>query len=348
MAIFENPNFDDHESVHAFSDPISGLKAFVAVHSTKLGPAAGGCRFWSYPTSSEALTDVLRLSRGMSYKNAMAGLNLGGGKAVVMKPEGKIDREALFGALGAFIDDLGGKYYTAEDVGMSPDDMRIIQKETKYVAGLDEGEAASGDPSPVTADGVFRCIRLGVEKKLGRSLKGVTVAVQGLGHVGYDLCGRLNVAGAKLIVTDINAEAVNKAIEDFGARAVTPDQIYSVKADVYAPCALGATINAKTVNALNVQVIAGAANNQLSIPAMGRVLADKGILYCPDYVVNGGGIINIAGEIEGKYDPAWVEKKLQGLENTLAEIIEIADNSEKTTDVIADEMARTRIAMAAS
>ena len=344
MAIFENSNFDDHESVHAFTDPKSGLKAFVAIHSTALGPAAGGCRFWTYPSSAEALTDVLRLARGMSYKNAMAGLSLGGGKAVVMKPEGDIDREALFGALGAFIDNLGGKYYTAEDVGMSPDDMRIIQQKTKYVAGLDEGEAASGDPSPVTADGVFRCIRLGVEKKMERSLKGITVAVQGLGHVGFDVCERLDKAGAKLVVTDINTEAVKRAVEEFGARAVAPDQIYAVNADVYAPCALGATINKDTIEILKAQVIAGAANNQLSIPAMGQILADKNILYCPDYVVNGGGIINIAGEIKGKYDPAWVEKKLQGLENTLAEIIDIASNSDKTTDVIADEMARARIA----
>jgi len=344
MAIFENSNFDNHESVHAFTDTKSGLKAFVAVHSTALGPAAGGCRFWSYETSNDALTDVLRLSRGMSYKNAMAGLNLGGGKAVVMKPQGDIDREALFSALGAFIDNLGGKYYTAEDVGMSPADMRIIQKKTKYVAGLDEGEAASGDPSPVTADGVFRCIRLGVEKKMNRSLDGITVAVQGLGHVGYDVCARLSAVGAKLIVTDINQAAVARAIDEFGAQAVAPDDIYTAAADVYAPCALGATINPKTIDQLRVQVIAGAANNQLSVAAMGKQLDERGILYCPDYVVNGGGIINIAGEIEGKYDPAWVEKKLQGLETTLAEIIDIANNSNMTTDVIADEMARARIA----
>ncbi len=344
MPIFEHTDYDDHESVHVFADPESGLRGFIGIHSTARGPAAGGCRFWSYDMSDDALTDVLRLSRGMSYKNAMAGLDLGGGKAVVMKPEGDFDRDALFTALGKCIEGLGGQYYTAEDVGMSPDDMRVIRKQTKFVAGLDEGEAASGDPSPVTADGVFRSIELGVLKKMNCSLQGLTIAVQGLGHVGFDVCRRLHEAGAKLIVTDINKSVLEDAASQFDARIVGLDEIYGVNADVFAPCALGAILNPETIPQLKVKIIAGAANNQLSIPDMGKALQDKGILYCPDYVVNAGGIINVASEIEGTYNPDWVEEKLQGVQATLAEIIDLAARSGRTTDVIADEMARGRIA----
>lgn len=342
MAIFEHPSFDEHESVHSFYDKETGLKAFVAVHSTHLGPSAGGTRFWSYENSNLALRDVLRLSRGMSYKNAMAGLNLGGGKGVVMKPEGDFDREVLFTKYGEFLNSIGDAYYTAEDVGMTTDDMRTIRTKTDYVAGLDEGDAASGDPSPVTADGVFRCIKLAANKR-ELDLDGTTVAVQGLGHVGYTVCKLLHDAGAKLIVTDINQHAVMDAANEFGAKTVAPDQIFAQDADVFSPCALGAILNPDTIGQLKVGVIAGAANNQLSIPEMGQALQDKGILYCPDYVVNAGGIINIAGEIEGNYSPEWVEQKLQGVEKTLEEIIELAAESGRTTDTIADEMARSRI-----
>ncbi len=343
MAIFENADFDDHESVHAFTDPQSGLKAIIAIHSTKLGPSAGGCRLWQYVTSEQAMTDALRLSRGMSYKNAMAGLNLGGGKAVVMRPEGDFDREALFVAFGKAIQTLGGRYYTAEDVGVSPDDMRVVRRQTNYVAGLDDGEFASGDPSPVTADGVFRSIKLAADKKMNSSLKGLRIAVQGLGHVGFDLCKRLDHAGAELIVTDINSEILRTAESEFGAKIVVPDDIYAVDADIYAPCALGATLNPKSLDQLKVSVIAGAANNQLSVPQMGQQLHEMDVLYCPDYVVNGGGIINIAGEIDGSYNKDWVEDKLQGLENTLSEIIDLASTSHRSTHVIADEMAQARI-----
>lgn len=343
MSVFENVNFDNHEGVHAFTDTQSGLKAIIAVHSTHLGPAAGGCRLWTYVNSETAMTDALRLSRGMSYKNAMAGLNLGGGKAVVMRPEGNFDRPALFMAFGRAVAAVGGKYVTAEDVGVSPDDMRVVRAQTEFVAGLNEGEFASGDPSPVTADGVFRSIKLGAQKKLGTGLKGLRISVQGLGHVGFDLCRRLDAVGAKLIVADINADVLAQAESQFGATIVAPDDIYAVEADIYAPCALGATINAQTVEILKVQVIAGAANNQLHIPEMGQTLQEKGILYCPDYVVNAGGIINIAGEIEGNYSREWVEGKLGGLEKTLADIIDTAASTGRSTDVIADEMAQHRI-----
>ena len=347
MAIFENIDFDDHESVHAFSDPESGLKVIIGIHSTHLGPSAGGSRLWSYETSDDALTDVLRLSRGMSYKNALAGLNLGGGKAVIMRPDGEFDRAKLFRALGKSIDSLGGRYYTAEDVGVSPDDMQNVLSQTKYVAGLNEGEAASGDPSPVTADGVFRSIRIGYEKKTGeKSLEGVHVAVQGLGHVGYKLCEHLHGAGAKLSVSNISTDVLRKAESEFDAKVVEPDEIYGVKADIFAPCALGAIINPETLDQLKVKVIAGAANNQLSVAALGQDLMDRGILYCPDFVVNAGGIINIAGEIEGSYSREWVENKLDGLEQTLADIIDQSTETGRPTNAIANEMARKRIGRA--
>ena len=346
MDIFTHESFDDHESVHVFTDPKLGLKVFIAVHSTHCGPAAGGVRFWSYEHAGEALNDVLRLSRGMSYKNAMAGLKLGGGKAVLMKPEGDFDREELFAAYGRCIDTLGGKYYTAEDVGVTTDDMRVVHGQTQFVAGLDDGEAASGDPSPVTADGVFRCIRLAVRKKMNSELQGKTIAVQGLGHVGYHVCRLLTQAGAKLIVTDINASVLRQAQEELGAIIVDPDAIYTVHADVFAPCALGAVINPDTIHVLRVKAIAGAANNQLSTPDMGQELQTRDILYCPDYVVNAGGIINIAGEIEGSYDPKWVEEKLCGIETTLSEIIDQSAKTGRSTDVIADEMAQERIGRA--
>ena len=344
MAVFEQTDFDEHESVHTFMDRDSGLRAIIGIHSTHLGPAAGGARLWTYESSQDALTDVLRLSRGMSYKNAMAGLNLGGGKAVIMRPDGDFDRAKIFTALGTCINELGGKYVTAEDVGVSPDDMRNVQTQTKFVAGLNEGDAASGDPSPVTADGVFRSIQVGLEKKTGsRSLKGIRVAVQGLGHVGYDLCRRLHKAGAKLTVTDINTAVLKQAEADLSAKLVEPDEIYGVDMDVFAPCALGAVINPDTIDRLTCQVIAGAANNQLSVAALGQDLLDRGILYCPDYVVNAGGIINIAGEIEGSYCREWVEDKLVGIEKTLADIIDQSEKSGRPTNAIANEMARQRI-----
>lgn len=344
MAIFEHIDFDDHESVHAFTDPECGLKAFIGIHSTVRGPAAGGARLWTYESSGEALTDVLRLSRGMSYKNAMAGLNLGGGKAVIMRPEGDFDRVKLFTALGKCINDLGGRYYTAEDVGVSPGDMRNVLARTKYVAGLDEGDAASGDPSPVTADGVFRSIQVGYEKKTGsRSLKGVRIAVQGLGHVGFNLCQRLHKAGASLTVTDINTTILKKAETELDAKIVEPNDIYDVAADVFSPCALGAVIHPDTIDRLKCKVIAGAANNQLSVAEMGQDLMARDILYCPDYVVNAGGIINIAGEIEGAYSRDWVDEKLIGIEKALADIIYQSAKVGRPTNAIANEMARERI-----
>jgi len=343
MSTLEHVSFDDHESVHVFTDRQSQLKAFVAIHSTHNGPAAGGVRVWTYKNSGDALDDVLRLSRGMSYKNALAGLKLGGGKAVIMRPSGDFDRAALFAAFGRCLNTLGGKYYTAEDVGATTEDMRVIRQQTTFVAGLDEGAAASGNPSPITADGVFRSLETAAQKKMGRTLDGLVIAVQGLGHVGFEVCHLLSKAGAKLIVTDINSEVLEQAKARFGAEIVAPDDIYGVDADIFSPCALGAVINPHTIIQLKVSIIAGAANNQLSVPKMGQELQNRDILYCPDYVVNAGGIINIAGEIEGCYNPAWVEERLQESQKTLADIIDRAEKTGRTPGDIADEMAGQRI-----
>lgn len=341
MFVFDHPSFDDHEDVHAFIDPASGLKAIIAIHSTARGPASGGCRLWSYVSEDAAIDDVLRLSRGMSYKNAMANLDLGGGKAVIIKPEGDFDRTALFAAFGIVIDTLGGRYITAEDVGVSPADMQTIRAQTAHVAGLDSG---SGDPSPITAEGVYRGMRAAAQHRLGReSLDGLTVSVQGIGHVGYSLCEHLHKAGARLIVTDINADALEKAKQEFGAIIVAPNDIYRQKADIFAPCALGRSINPDTLPQFQVKIVAGAANNQLSTPEMGANLHRNNILFAPDYVINAGGIINIASEISGTYDRNWVNGKLDELEATTNDVFVQAKRKNRAPHDVADEMARQRL-----
>ncbi len=344
MSVFENPSFDDHESVTFFADPPAGLRAIIAVHSTARGPGAGGVRFWSYPSSAEALTDVLRLSRGMSYKNAMADLPLGGGKAVLMKPAGAFDRAVLFEAYGRCVDSLGGRYITAEDVGVGVEDMRAVRRATRHVGGLPEGEAASGDPSPATAKGVFLGVRSVARRALGRDdLAGVTVAVQGVGHVGERLCRLLARAGASLIVADVARGVAARVAEELGGRAVAPEDIYDAEADIFAPCALGAIINPSTIERLRVKAVAGGANNQLATPDIGDRLAERGILYAPDYVINAGGIINIAAEVSGRYDPAWVEEKLAASNATLEAVFDRAAAEGRPTHAVADEMALERI-----
>jgi len=345
MSVFENAAFDGHEAVSFFTDEATGLRAIIAVHSTTLGPGAGGTRLWTYPSSAEALTDVLRLSRGMSFKNAMADLPLGGGKAVILRPEGDFDRTALFEAYGRCVDAMGGSYITAEDVGVSVDDMRAVRRSTKFVGGLPGDEDGSGDPSVVTARGVFMGLLATAKRALGsEDLTGVTVAVQGVGHVGASLCGHLHNAGAKLIVTDIDEGAVADMVARYGARAVAPDDIYDQDADIFAPCALGAVINPKTIGRFNVKAIAGAANNVLATEEMGEALKERGILFAPDYVINGGGIINVASEIAGDYDAKWVETKLLQLRTTLEEIFTRAADEGRPTNAIADQIAKDRIA----
>jgi leucine dehydrogenase len=345
MSLFSHPDFDNHEAVHAFCDPASGLRAFIAVHNTNRGPASGGTRFWQYASDADALTDVLRLSRAMSFKNAMAQLDIGGGKAVILRPEGEFDRDALFAAYGRAIETIGGIYITAEDVGVSPSDMATIKTQTNHVAGLSEGENASGDPSPVTADGVFRGIKIAAERVFGtRDLSGRRIAIQGLGHVGYALAVHLANAGADLSVADINLEALSKAKDELGATIVPVGDIHAVDADIFAPCALGGAIRHETLSQLSAKIVAGAANNQLKTPDMAMALKQRGVLYAPDYVINAGGIINVAAEVSGDFDPKWVTGKLEQLEDTLATVFDRAANEERTTQDVADEMARERMA----
>ena len=346
MSIFSHPDFDNHEGVYTFSDPATGLKCFIAVHNTRLGPASGGTRFWTYGNDAEALTDVLRLSRAMSYKNAMAEIPLGGGKGVIMRPEGEFDRVALFAAYGRAIQKVGGQYITAEDVGVSPDDMKTIKTQTDYVAGLDEGGAASGDPSPHTADGIFRGLEVAVKHKLGvEGVGGLIVAIQGLGSVGYDLARRLKKSGARLIVADINEAATQRAADELGAEVVSVDSIHAQEADIFAPCALGGAINAQTIEDIQAYIIGGAANNQLETPDMGAEMLKRDILYCPDYVLNAGGIINVAAEVSGTYNYAWVDGKLDRLRDTLKEVFNRSDAAACPTNEVADNMARERLAV---
>lgn len=339
--------FKDHEQVVYLHDRETGLKAFIAVHDTSLGPSAGGCRMWNYDNELEALNDVLRLSRGMSFKNAIAGLKLGGGKAVIMANARTDKSDALFQAFGRMINGLGGKYITAEDVGMTVDDMEIIAGETKYVAGLTKGAHASGDPSPFTATGVYLGIKSAVKHKTGKdSVEGLTIAVQGVGHVGYYLCKLLHEAGAKLLVSDINQDSLSRVEQEFGAEIVDLDKILSCDVDVLSPCALGAVINDETIDQIKAKIIAGAANNQLARDDHGQTLMDRGILYAPDYVINAGGIINVAAETRGAYDVDWVNAKVDRIYDNLKVIFDRSVSEKRPTNQIADELANEIIAKA--
>jgi leucine dehydrogenase len=344
MAVFSHPDFSNHEGVYFASDKETGLRAIIAVHSTVRGPSAGGTRFWSYKNDTAALTDVLRLSKAMSYKNAAADLPLGGGKAVILYPEGDFDRVRLFEAYGRALERLNGSYITAEDVGVSPEDMDVIHSQTDYVAGLTKGEAASGDPSPVTAEGVFRGIKAGVEHIWGNeSLEGKRVAVQGLGSVGYSLCEKLSEAGAALYIADINETVIEKAKIELEAKVVGVDAIHAQEVDVFAPCALGGAINETTIPDIKARLIGGAANNQLSSDAMMTLLEERKITYLPDYVLNGGGIINIAAEVSGEYNPEWVEQKLVGLKTTIQDILAKAKAEGVSTLSVANQIAEERL-----
>lgn len=351
MTLFDSPAFEGHEGVHAFYDEASGLKCIIAVHSTARGPAAGGCRMWTYPTAEAALEDALKLSRAMSYKNAMADIDLGGGKAVIIGDSRTQKTPALFEAFGRAVERVAGHYWAAEDVGVSPADLAHTRTQTRYVAGLDGHPAASGDPSPVTAEGVFRGIQLCVRRALGRELDGVTVAIQGVGHVGAFLAEKLAAAGARLVIADVNREAVDEVAVRTGARIVSPSAIFDAPAEVFAPCALGGAVNADTLLRLSAKVIAGGANNQLANPDIGKALFSRGVLYAPDYVINGGGIINVAGEIRAlergeAFDPAWVEGKVSRMIQTLGEVIDRSEAERRPTHEIADEIARARIVAA--
>lgn len=342
--LFDHESFDDHESVVFVRDAASDLSAIIALHSTLRGPAAGGTRLWRYGDDREALTDVLRLSRGMTYKNAMAGLPLGGGKTVVLAPEAIRDRQALFQALGRAIERLGGAYWTAEDVGVVPDDMAAAARETRYVAGLETGRHASGDPSPATARGVFSCLMAGAEHLWGQQdLSGLTAAVQGLGHVGHHLCELLQAAGANLIVTDLDEARALAVARRFGAKTVGPGEILRQRMDIFVPCALGGILTETSAERISARLICGAANNQLARDSVATHLARRGKLYLPDYVVNAGGIINVATEILKIDDPNWIEQKLAGLATTIREVIDQAEAEGNSTAAVADAIARSRI-----
>ena len=340
MKLFDTLAEMGHEQLVVCSDPSAGYRGIIAIHSTTLGPALGGTRFWKYATDEEAIVDALRLSRGMTYKNAVAGLNLGGGKAVIIGDNKTKSREMIFRAHGRFVESLGGRYVTAEDVGTSPADMDFVQMETEYVAGL---AGRSGDPSPVTAHGVFRTIEASARFRWGSDdLTGRTVSLQGCGHVGYYLAKELSDAGAKLVVTDIDAERVKRVVSEFGATAVKPDDIYGVKADIFAPCALGATINDKTIPQLKVEIVAGAANNQLAEPRHGDVLEEKGLLYAPDYVANAGGVINVYSELAG-WDSSRSLRKADEIYDTILGVFEIAKQDGLPTYQAADRLAERRL-----
>lgn len=342
MGVFENTAYDDHERVVFCRDVGTGLHAIVAIHSTALGPAAGGTRQWSYPDSDAALYDVLRLSQGMSFKNAMAGLRFGGGKAVIIKGPDFVPSPALYESFGEFVDKLGGDYITAEDVGMTPEVMQSIAKKTRYVTGLpSSGGKAGGDPSPKTAYGIFCGIQAAVRFRLGReNLDGTRVAVQGVGNVGYHLCRLLRDAGASLVVSDMDALKVGRAVDQFDAVEAPLDEVLFESVDVLAPCALGAVLTHETIPRIRAPIVAGGANNQLETIDDGRRLYDAGILYAPDYVINAGGIINVACEYYGDVDDAGVTQLVAKIGPRLASIFEESAERKRPTNEIADEQAK--------
>lgn len=348
MNVFEHLEQHDYGEVHLKRDAASGLRAIVAIHDTRLGPALGGCRFIHYDSDEAALVDALRLARGMTYKAALAGIALGGGKSVIIRPRGEFDREALFRAFGRFVDDLGGRYITAEDSGTTLDDMDAIRSVTKHVTGVKPEHGGSGDPSPFTALGVRRGIEACVKLALGKSsLEGVHVAVQGIGNVGYSLSRQLKELGAKLTVADIDPAKAERARLELGASVVPLDEIFGVECDVFAPCALGAVINDATLPRLRCKVVAGAANNQLAEPRHGTALMERGILYAPDYAINAGGLINVAEEHIG-YDPERATARTMKIYDTIYEIGERALKAAAPTSVVADMIVEERLAAAAS
>ncbi len=340
MELFKTIRDMGHEQVAICSDKASGYCGIIAIHDTRLGPALGGTRFWNYDSEDEAIIDALRLARGMTYKSAVAGLNLGGGKSVILGDNKMKDREAIFRAHGRFVDTLGGRYITAEDVGTSPSDMDFVHMETNHVAGL---ASKSGDPSPITAHGVFRAIEAAAKYRWGSDdLHERTVSLQGCGHVGRYLAKELYAAGAKLIVTDIDPEKVRQVVADTGARAVAPDEIYSAQAQIFAPCALGGIINDHTIPKLKVEIVAGGANNQLLEERHGDALEARDILYAPDYVANAGGVINVYSELAG-WDLARSFKKADEIYDTVIGVFELAKAEGIPTYRAADRVAERRL-----
>ncbi len=332
---------NDHEEVVFYNDPDVGLNAIIAVHDTTLGPSLGGVRMWPYASEDEALEDVLRLSRGMTYKSAIAGLALGGGKAVIIADPRKDKSEALLRSFGRFVDSLEGRYIAAEDVGTSVEDLVVIARETEFAAGL---PGRSGDPSPITAFGVYRGILASVQHKFGApTVRGLKIAVQGLGHVGQLVCERLASDGAELIVADIDTARVSEVVTRCHATPASAATIHACDVDIYAPCALGAVINDQSIPQIRAAIVAGAANNQLAEDRHGLALRDRGILYAPDYVINGGGIINISYEFGG-YDSNRARQHTARIHHQLLEIFDRAEQEGLPTNIVADHIAEERLA----
>ncbi|MCL9808844.1 Glu/Leu/Phe/Val family dehydrogenase [Flavobacterium luminosum] len=342
--VFGQVSFDNHEQIVFCNDKDTGLKAIIGIHNTVLGPALGGTRMWKYANEWEALNDVLRLSRGMTYKSAISGLNLGGGKAVIMG-DSKIDKTPeMIAKFGDYVNSLSGKYITAEDVGTTTADMDLIHTRTAHVTGISESLGGSGNPSPVTAYGVYMGMKAAAKYKFGTdNLEGKRILVQGIGHVGETLVDYITAEGAKVIITDINEARLQEIGQKYGAQIFNGEDLYSADVDIYAPCALGATINDETINKIKAHVIAGAANNQLANEIKhGQMLKDRGILYAPDFLINAGGIINVYAEIV-KYDKAEAMRKTENIYNTTLEIFDFADANNITTHEAAFRIAQNRI-----
>ena len=348
MQVFEKLAEYRYEQLVFCHDKATGLRAIIAIHDTTLGPALGGCRMYPYDTEEEAMVDVLRLARGMTYKAAASGLNLGGGKSVIIGDPRTDKSEALFRSFGRYIETLGGRYIVAEDVGTSTEDANFIRVETSHVVGVDVTRGGSGDPSPLTALGVLQGMRACTEEVFATtSLEGRTVAVQGVGHVGYHLCRLLHEDGANLIVTDVHEAALERVVGEFGAKAVDLDEILTIPCDIFAPCALGAVLNDATMPQLRCRIVAGSANNVLAESRHGEVLSERGILYAPDYVINAGGLINVADELEG-YNERRAVKRVMRIEESIRRIIAISRRDGVPTNVAADTLALERIAAISS
>ena len=334
----------EHEQVVFCHDPHSNLKAIIAIHNTTLGPALGGTRMWNYNSDDDAVVDALRLSRGMTYKAAISGLNLGGGKAVIIG-DPSLKSEALWRRYGKFVNSLNGKYITAEDVNTSASDMEFIHQETKHVTGIPEYMCGSGDPSPFTAYGVFVGMKACAHKRWGNdSLSGKKVLVQGVGHVGHYLVGHLIEAGAKVFISDINKDRIKETTNKFNVEFIEPAEMLNVDMDIYAPCALGATINAESIRTLTCSIIAGAANNQLADEKIhGRQLIEKGIIYAPDFLINAGGLVNVAAEASGSYNREKVTNDVEKIYNRILAIFSLSEKEDITTQEAAIQIAQKRI-----
>jgi leucine dehydrogenase len=342
--VFGQLSFDNHEQVVFCNDKDTGLKAIIGIHNTVLGPALGGTRMWNYENEWEALNDVLRLSRGMTFKAAITGLNLGGGKAVIIGDAKSQKTPELMKRFGEFVHSLSGKYITAEDVGMETADMDLVREVTPYVTGISEEKGGAGNPSPITAYGVYMGMKAAAKYKFGSDiLEDKVVYVQGIGHVGESLVEHLSNEGAKVVIADINQERLNEVSQKYGASIYTGNDIYSENMDIYAPCALGATVNDDTIHKLRAKVVAGAANNQLAVEDRhGVILQERGIVYAPDFLINAGGIINVYAELEG-YGKQEIMRKTENIYNTTIEILESAEKNGITTNRAALNIAKNRI-----